>query len=144
MIYLDSGALVKLIHEEKETAALADFLAERDEELVSCELAYTEVPRVVRKLAHDSQRRLSVEQQLLDDELAAGEEILAGVGMLVVDLDLLVRAGQWADDPHLGSLDSIHLAAALQLGPALSDFVTYDKALARAAAEAGLSVVRPK
>ncbi|GAA1356223.1 PIN domain-containing protein [Streptomyces beijiangensis] len=79
----------------------------------------------------------------MDRELEAAQEVLSGVGMLTVDLDLLVRAGAWVEDPHLGSLDSIHLCAALELGEALTEFVTYDKALARAAREAGLRVVQP-
>jgi predicted nucleic acid-binding protein len=41
------------------------------------------------------------------------------------------------------SLDAIHLASALELGPELAAFVTYDARLAEAAAAAGLPVVAP-
>lgn len=49
-----------------------------------------------------------------------------------------------ADDPHLGSLDAIHLVCALELGPELRSFVTYDKTLARAATDKGLPLAQPR
>jgi uncharacterized protein len=42
------------------------------------------------------------------------------------------------------SLDAIHLATALHLGPQLTSFVTYDTRLAGAAAGAGLGVDMPR
>jgi predicted nucleic acid-binding protein len=47
------------------------------------------------------------------------------------------------DDPHVGSLDAIHLACAQEIGTALDRFVTYDKTLARASAAAGLPLEQP-
>ncbi|MFD7260623.1 hypothetical protein [Streptomyces sp. NPDC059874] len=41
------------------------------------------------------------------------------------------------------SLDAIHLATALGIGTRLTSFVTYDKRLADAARDAGLSVDAP-
>jgi predicted nucleic acid-binding protein len=39
--------------------------------------------------------------------------------------------------------DAIHLATALHLGPRLTTFVTYDRRLADAVAEAGLPIAVP-
>ena len=44
---------------------------------------------------------------------------------------------------HLRSLDALHLATARMLGQTLTQFITYDKRLARAARDAGLPVVTP-
>jgi predicted nucleic acid-binding protein len=41
------------------------------------------------------------------------------------------------------SLDAIHLATALHLGPRLTAFVTYDRRLADAVAAAGLPIAMP-
>ena len=45
--------------------------------------------------------------------------------------------------PGLRTLDAIHLASALDMGPALDALVTYDDRLAAAAWELGLPVLRP-
>jgi hypothetical protein len=51
MIYLDSSALLKLLFEERESAALAAWIAERTETpMVSSELAKVEVVRATRRL----------------------------------------------------------------------------------------------
>ena len=46
LFYLDASALVKLVRAEPETDALRSFLADAD--LLSSELALTEVPRAIR------------------------------------------------------------------------------------------------
>lgn len=143
MIYLDSCALVKLIHAEVETAALREFLDSQDEELVTSELALTELPRVIRRVNHDSQRRLRVSRATLNQELATAAELLDRLGKVVIDTTLLTAAGGYDADPDLGSLDSLHLVAALELRPALTSFVTYDRALARSVTEAGLPLAQP-
>ncbi len=142
MIYLDS-ALTKLIHAEAETAALQRYLDTQQDELVTCELALTEVPRVIRRVNHDAQRRLRVKKSLLNKEMTTATELLERLEKLVVDEHIFAAAGAYDADPHLGSLDTIHLVSALDLGPALSAFITYDKVLSRAASEAGINAVQP-
>lgn len=143
MIYLDSCALVKLILTEKETQALQDYLDERPD-IVTSELAITEIVRVVRRSCYDSQRRLRVGQDVLNERLAAAAALLDRVDHIVVDTDTFLRAGMFADDPHLGSLDAIHLVCALEIGPQLTSFITYDRTLATAAQQRGLSVLQPE
>lgn len=143
MIYLDSCALVKLVLAEKETPALTAFLADRRAEMVSSQLALTEVIRVVRRSCHDSQRRLSVDPAVRDQRLTAAASLLERIDLVVVDRVLLLAAAAFDDDPHVGSLDAIHLVSARELGDALGSFVTYDKTLSRAASTAGLPVEQP-
>jgi predicted nucleic acid-binding protein len=143
VIYLDSCALVKLVLEEDESAALAEHLDQQWPEAVTSELAITEVIRVVRRSCYDAQRRLKVEPTTLDARMATASDILDRLDHVVVDTDTFVRAGMFADDPHLGSLDAIHLVCALTLGTELMSFITYDKILSRAAKQLGLPVAQP-
>jgi predicted nucleic acid-binding protein len=132
VIYLDSAALVKLVREEDETAALVSWLNERvGLRLVASVLVEVEVPRALRR----SQPGV----------LAAVAATLARIDR--IELDAAVRAAAAAYvDPNLRSLDAIHLATADQLvasGKNVSAFVTYDERLAEAARACSFSVVAP-
>ncbi len=142
MIYLDSNALVKVVRTEAESAALQAWLDGRtDERVVSSELALTEVTRAIRRINHDDQGNL-LDGETLADDLAGAADVLARVGLVPVDRSALVRAGA-VDNPMIRTLDAIHLVSALELVPDLSAFVSYDKRLASAARDAGLTVVAP-
>jgi predicted nucleic acid-binding protein len=133
LFYADASALVKLVRDEPESAALRAFLAEAD--LVSCELVLTEVPRAIRRAA-------AVDPRLPVDRLIArAGELLDAVALLPLDRGLLVAAGALAE-PALRALDAIHLAGAVALSP-LDAFVSYDERQAAAARLAGLRTVRP-
>lgn len=133
LFYLDASALVKLVRSEPETSALRAFLADAD--LLSSELALTEVPRAIRRAAAS------------DPELAPAllmtraEELLDAVALLPVDRTLLAAAGA-LDEPMLRALDAIHLASAIDLSP-LDAFVSYDERQGAAARLAGLRTVTP-
>ena len=45
--------------------------------------------------------------------------------------------------PYLRSLDAVHLATAINCKPVVSEFITYDKDLARAAELMGFNVAAP-
>jgi len=143
MIYLDSCALVKLVIAERETPALERRLTGRYNEIVTSELALTEVVRVVRRSCYDSQRQPRVDRTVLDQRVAAAGELLERVGHIIIDTDTLLRAGMFADDPHLGSLDAIHLVCALEVGPELAAFITYDKTLGNAVTAKGIPLEQP-
>lgn len=143
MIYLDSCALVKLVLAERETPALERFLEGRRSEMISCQLALTEVIRIVRRSCYDSQRHLNVEQPILDARLTAAGLLLDRIDLIVVDRPIFLAAASFSLDPHVGSLDAIHLASAQEIGPELSEFITYDKTLARAATDLDLPLAQP-
>lgn len=128
---------------ENETAALTAFLDGRHGEMVSSQLALTEVIRVVRRSCYDDQRRLKVGQEVFDAMLTAAARLLDGIDLVIVDRRTFLAAAAFEHDPHVGSLDAIHLACAQEIGPELSAFVTYDKKLARAAQEIGLPLIQP-
>jgi predicted nucleic acid-binding protein len=133
LFYLDSSALVKLVRAEPETDALRAFLADAD--LLSSELALTEVPRAIhRAAAHDPALAPA-------PLLARGGELLDAVALLPVDRSLLATAGAF-DEPALRALDAIHLAAAINLSP-IDAFVSYDERQSAAARLAGLRTAGP-
>ncbi|HWE88400.1 MAG TPA: type II toxin-antitoxin system VapC family toxin [Pseudonocardiaceae bacterium] len=130
MIYLDTAALIKLIRREPASNELAAWIDERHGVmLVSSALAEIEVPRAIRR----SEAEL----------LAAVPAVLQRIALY--EIDDLVRATAAAyPDPHLGSLDAIHLATAhAALADELTAFVTYDKRLLAAAEAVGLPVAHP-
>lgn len=133
LLYLDASALVKLVRDEPESAALRAFLDGAD--LVSSSLALTEVPRAVRRAAADDPGL--PEQRLLD---RAGA-LLAAVALVPVEDALLAAAGA-IEEPRLRALDAIHVAAAADVAP-IDAFVSYDARQSAAARLAGLRTVAP-
>jgi predicted nucleic acid-binding protein len=133
LFYADASALVKLVGDEPESAALRAFLADAD--IVSSELVLTEVPRAVRRAAADDPRLN------LDVLMDRAGQTLDAVALLPLDRALLLAAGALAE-PALRALDAIHVAAAVDLGP-LDGFVTYDERQAAAARLAGLRTMSP-
>jgi uncharacterized protein len=129
MIYLDSAAVVKLVHAEAESQALRDWLTERaDAGWVSSVLVEVESFRALARHAPEAVTRLPPVLDLID----------------MVDLDPGIRAlAQTITPATVRSLDAIHLATALRIRGQLTSFVTYDKRLADAAAVAGLTVDAP-
>jgi predicted nucleic acid-binding protein len=132
VIYLDSCAIVKLIRPEDESVPLSRWLNEQGgASVVTTDLAEVEVARALRRNS--------------PDRLAVMPNVLAQINRIEMDASVRATAAAYVD-PLLRSLDAIHLATADTLvasGKAVSAFVTYDKRLATAAAEIGLSVAAP-
>jgi predicted nucleic acid-binding protein len=129
IIYCDSSALVKLVIDEPESAELEAWLGMQPEPvLVSSVLARTEVVRAVARTDPNA-------VQLAVDLLAA---------LSVVELDVsLADDAARLDPPELRSLDALHVAAALRLGPALGSMVSYDERMLDAAKGYGVAVAHP-
>ncbi len=127
--YLDSSALLKLVLPERESAALRAALADWPD-WVTSQVAAVECHRAVRRVAQSS-------------SLAARmNHVLASCTILRLDESTL-RVAEQVGQPHLRSLDAIHLAAALSMGDHPAAFVTYDDRLAAAARACDLTVVSP-
>lgn len=133
LIYADASALVKLVRDEVESAALRNYLGGAD--LVSSELVLTEIPRAVR-------RAVALNPDLpLDLLLARASALIDVLALRPLDRALLAGAGALAE-PALRALDAIHVAAAVDLDP-IEAFVTYDERQAAAARLAGLRTMAP-
>lgn len=133
LFYADSSALVKLVRDEPESAALRAFLD--DAALVTSEIALTEIPRAVRRAAADDARLP------LDVLLRQVEEVIDALALLPVDRALLAAAGAIAE-PALRALDAIHIVSAVDVSP-VDGFVSYDERQAAAARLAGLITFAP-
>jgi uncharacterized protein len=129
MIYLDSAAVVKLVHAEPESQALRDWLDERAETgWVSSVLVEIESFRALARHAPAAVARL---HPVLDQ-------------IELIDLSPRIRIlAQTVQPVTVRSLDAIHLGTALHARPMLTSFVTYDKRLLDAAAAAGLPALAP-
>lgn len=129
MIYLDSSALLKLVIEEAESAALEQWLASRDgDSLISSELARAEVVRAARRIDAEA--------------LPAARELVAGLDVVPLTSELIGAAAD-AGEPMLRTLDAIHLVSAQSVHEELTAFVVYDQRLFAAADSAGLNPQRP-
>jgi predicted nucleic acid-binding protein len=129
MIYLDSAAIVKLVHAEPESPALRAWLDERAETgWISSVLAEIESFRALAQYAPEAATRL---QPVLDQ-------------IDLIDLGPGVRTlAQTIRPVTIRSLDAIHLGTALTIRPSLTSFITYDKRLLDAATAAGLPADSP-
>jgi uncharacterized protein len=129
MIYLDSAAVVKLVHAEAESQALRDWLSERAElGWISSVVLEVESFRALARHSRAAVTRLHPVLDLIE----------------IVELDPGIRMLAQAVAPAtVRSLDAIHLATALRVRGQLTSFVTYDKRLADAAMVAGLPLDMP-
>lgn len=134
LFYLDASALVKLVRDEPESAALRTFIDGAD--LVSCELVLTEVPgAITRAVAHDSVLPL-------DQLLERAADLVAALALLPLDRAVLSTAGGLTE-PALRALDAIHVTAAVDVSP-IDALVSYDVRQGAAARLAGLRTMAPR
>lgn len=133
MIYLDSAAIVKLVHSEPESGELDAWLIERiGVPRVTSDLAEVEVPRAINRCAPDRQQQVPV--------------VMSTIVRIHISESVRTLAASYKD-PALRSLDAIHLATAQMLanraGEPIATFVSYDKRLLIVARAAGLPVASP-
>jgi predicted nucleic acid-binding protein len=127
VIYFDTSALVKLVFEETESAALAKWLSVREDvPKISSDLSTVELLRTCRRVD--------------DAAVEAANLLLGGIDLLPMDRAIVEKAASLVP-PELRSLDAIHLAIALSVKANLTALVAYDVRLCSAAAEAGIEVV---
>jgi predicted nucleic acid-binding protein len=125
--YVDASALAKLLIVEADSTAMERWYVEI-ERAVTSRVAVVETQRAVAR------RAIPLRNDLVDRTLASVE---------IVELDQSIAGRAATIGPaELRTLDAIHLATALEIGP-IDAFVTYDDRLAEAARGIGLPVVRP-
>jgi len=129
VIYLDTSAMAKLVVAETESAALAAWLDERPDELLTTSvLGRVELLRAARRRGQDA--------------VARALSLLAELALVPVSADVV--DGAWTlDPPAVRSLDALHLASASSLGSELTALVAYDARLLAAAESLGLKPVSP-
>jgi predicted nucleic acid-binding protein len=126
--YLDTSAFLKLVVADRGSVALQRALTHWPDR-VSASLLRTEAVRALRRAGRTEQ-------------VGAARRLMRGLTLVRLDEPLLDRAAE-LEPLGLRSLDALHLAAALTVGPDLGVFLTYDLRLAEAATNAGLVVDSP-
>ena len=126
--YIDTSAFVKLIIAEPESEALVTRLR-RWPDRASATLLRTEAVRALRSSGNDHL-------------VGNARRLCRAIHLVRLDEPLLDRAGDLGP-AQLRSLDAVHLAAALAIGPELAVFITYDARLREAALSQGLDVESP-
>ncbi len=123
------AALLKLLFEESESAALALWISDQaGMPMVSSELAKVEVVRAARRLDADV--------------VPAARVLMSQLDLIPLNSGLLDEAAD-VGEPLLRTLDAIHLASALSIQADLTAFVAYDNRLVAAAKAAGIESIRP-
>jgi uncharacterized protein len=122
-VYLDTSAAVKLLVEEPESVALAQYLDQPNVETVACLLLETEL------------RRFAVRHVIPQQDVSA---ILDTISLYDMPHSLYYEAGI-LPGRHIRSLDALHLVAAVRLETDV--IVSYDNRLQEAAAELGLEIL---
>lgn len=128
MHYLETSAAVKLVVTEKGSTALRRWVTARDESMFSSDLLRTELLRATRRSA--------------PEEMVQARAVLDSLILVTLSTAVCERAAI-LEPEVLRSLDSLHLAAALEVGDELEGIVTYDRRLADGAQALGLGVVAP-
>lgn len=129
MFYLDTSAAVKLVVIEPGTRALRRWLTDRDGQIVSSDLLRTELLRTTRRAA--------------PEQMVQARAVLDSLILMTLPTAVFERSAM-LEPELLRSLDSLHLAAALELGDELEGLVTYDRRLADGARALGINVVAPR
>lgn len=117
-----------MVVRELESPALFGWITDNRVELVSADLARTELLRAVRRTAAD---RVQQARATLDT-----------ITLIAVSTRIFDAAGH-LDPSILRTLDALHLTVALELGDDLEGVVTYDDRMADAARTHGMTVIAP-
>jgi predicted nucleic acid-binding protein len=127
VIYIDTSALLKLVHAELQSMPLRTWLARHPDDLLSSALI-----------------RVEARRGLMRNDPAALPHltgVLAVIAQIPISETILDRAAA-LPDAGLRSLDAIHLASA-ELTPGITTVLVYDKRLAEAARKMRMTVASP-
>ncbi|HET7829282.1 MAG TPA: type II toxin-antitoxin system VapC family toxin [Candidatus Limnocylindrales bacterium] len=125
VLYLDASAITKLVVEEPETQALRSRV--EGERLVTSRVAVVEVTKAASRASAS----------------ADAQPILSRLAFVELDAEL-ARLAATTGGTSLRSLDAIHVASAVRLGPEVVAFVTYDERQGAAAVAVGLPTEAPR
>lgn len=128
MYYLDTSAAVKLVVAEKSSTALRRWVTSHDGQIASSDLLRTELLRATRRAA--------------PEQMARARAVLDALFLVTMSTAVFERAARLEPD-MLRSLDSLHLATALEFGDELEGLLTYDRRLADTCRALGIVVVAP-
>lgn len=135
-VYSDTSSLIKLVVDEDGSAEVREFLP-RLWPIAALEFTPVEIASGLRRTLHRGTISIR-DAQLADSQLG---EIWADMLQLPLTTPIVQDARTIVFQHDLCTVDSLHLAAALQLSRDIDDEVvlaTFDRRLANAASSAGL------
>lgn len=138
MLYLDTSALVKLAVAEPETPALTDALRYDPAGLFTSLVGGTELARALHARGHADHAARIVHP---NGHLLCFRDFAVRLAPLTAAI--AHEAGSLAPGRALRSLDALHLATALAVGPTLAAVICYDARMIEAARGLGLPVTAP-
>jgi predicted nucleic acid-binding protein len=125
--YLDSSVALRIIFGHSQSAIdWLDGMTESDTPVISSRLLELEVVRALRREG----RGLSDAEELVDS-------------LTLLNLDTAIVAEAAAIEPHVKSLDALHLASALRAGTEFVQIVTHDENMSRVAKALGFDTFDP-
>ncbi len=127
-VYADTSALVKLVIDEDESNSLAEHLRASNLQLTSSEITEIELLRAVARADPDQ----------LPEALALLEKTV----LLPLTTGIRRRAAS-LKPTSVRSLDTIHLATALEIQADLNTLVSYDNRMVEASRSAGIETHSP-
>jgi uncharacterized protein len=133
--YADTSALVKLVLAERGSDLAIDIWVSSPR-VVSSMLAYPEGCAALAAASRDGR----LDPALYRQSVKSFDETFEQLISIEIDERLALAAGARAASFGLRGADAVHLATALDLADEEVTFLTWDKALAAAAASAGLAV----
>lgn len=128
LVYADTSALVKLVLDEPESEHLVEWFNETGAQAATSWLTLVELRRAIARSAPWRAPDVA--------------DVLNACQLIVLDRETLEAAAR-LQPATLRTLDAVHLAAALTLGPDLAGMLVYDARLAHAAREAGIRPFAP-
>lgn len=138
MIYIDTSAILKLLHREAETDALIKHLdAQGNQAMVTSSLATVEVSRALAAIGAieiAGQAVPSTDRVVLPSMI-----VIPAIAITPPVLNL----ARTVPPTVLRTLDAIHIATAIFVGDDLDHLISYDKRMMTAAQAAGLRATAP-
>lgn len=133
--YFDTSALIKTLLEE-DGSQLADELWSRSSARIASRLVYPEARAALAAAQRGGRIDERTQRSTVSDLRSACEAML----LIGVDWSLARQAGQLAEQHELRGYDAVHLATALATNAADLLLVTWDRDLARGAAQSGIAI----
>lgn len=124
--YLDSSAVLKLVLDESERAALLKILKTKS---VTSRISRVEVLRTVTRLA--------------PEHLILANSELEKIDFFPVSTGVLSIAESFATNVTLRTLDAIQVATVIFLSTSVEGLITYDKQMIKNAKQLGIKVISP-
>jgi len=125
--YLDTSAVLKLLVEEAESAALRKFVGST---LITSEFTRLEVARAVKLFTPQMQKAFS--------------QLLGSFSIITLNSTVLTQSELIIGNSELRAPDAIQVASALQISKSSLGLITYDKKMISVAQKLGLRVESPR